>query len=101
MAGLLHRAGETARRSLRLEVDGRPVEALEGDTLLTALLVAGARLRESEFGDGPRAGFCLMGACQECWVWTVEGERLRACTTPATEGMRLLTGGEAPWPAHP
>jgi NADH dehydrogenase/NADH:ubiquinone oxidoreductase subunit G len=101
MAGLLQRVGETGRRALRLEVDGRPVEALEGDTLLTALLVAGSRLRESEFGDGPRAGFCLMGACQECWVWTAEGERLRACSTPAAEGMRLRTGGEVPWPAHP
>lgn len=101
MAGLLHRAGETGRRRLRLEVDGRPVDALEGDTLLTALLVAGARLRESEFGDGARAGFCLMGACQECWVWTAAGERVRACSTFAMDGMRLLTGGEAPWPNHP
>ena len=101
MAALLQRVGETGRGALRLEGDGRPGEALGGDTLLTALLVAGARLRESEFGDGPRAGFCLMGACQECWVWTAEGERLRACSTPAAEGMRLLTGREAPWPAHP
>jgi NADH dehydrogenase/NADH:ubiquinone oxidoreductase subunit G len=98
MTGLLHRVAETSRRAITLEVDGRPVAALEGDTLLTAILAAGARLRESEFGDGPRAGFCLMGACQDCWVWTAEGDRLRACSTPAGEGMRVTTGG-APWPA--
>jgi predicted molibdopterin-dependent oxidoreductase YjgC len=98
MAGLLQRVGETHRRAIRIEVDGVAVPALEGDTLLTALLLHGARLRESEFGDGPRTGFCLMGACQDCWVWTAEGTRLRACSTPVAEGMRLVTG-EAPWPA--
>ena len=100
MAGLLYRVGETGRKSLRLTVDGEMVQALEGDTLLVALLVHGTRLRESEFGDGPRAGFCLMGACQDCWVWTAEGERLRACSTPAVDGMRIVTW-EAIWPRTP
>ncbi len=97
MTGLLHRVAEADRPPIRLSVDGREITALAGDTLLTALLVAGARLRESEFGDGPRAGFCLMGACQDCWVWTEAGARLRACSTPAEPGMRILTGA-APWP---
>ena len=26
-------------------------------------------LRAAEFGPEARAGFCLMGACQDCWVW--------------------------------
>ena len=51
-----------------------------GDTLIVALLGQVRHLR-SEFGDGVRAGFCLMGACQDCWVYTVEGERMRACAT--------------------
>lgn len=97
MTGLLHRVAEADRPPIRLSVDGREITALAGDTLLTALLVAGARLRESEFGDGPRAGFCLMGACQDCWAWTEAGARLRACSTPAEPGMRILTGA-APWP---
>ena len=98
MTGLLHRVGETQRRAVRIRVDGAEVSALEGDTLLVALLTSGARLRESEFGDGPRAGFCLMGACQDCWVWTEDGGRLRACSTPVADGMRVVTRG-APWPA--
>lgn len=97
MTGLLHRVAEADRPPIRLSVDGREITALAGDTLLTALLVAGARLRNSEFGDGPRAGFCLMGACQDCWVWTEAGARLRACSTAAEPGMRILTGA-APWP---
>jgi D-hydroxyproline dehydrogenase subunit gamma len=97
MAGLLHRVGETGRRAVRIVVDGVEVPALEGDTLLVAMLATGARLRESEFGDGARAGFCLMGACQDCWVWTEAGERLRACSTPVVDGLRIVTGGAA-WP---
>ncbi|MCK6454767.1 MAG: (2Fe-2S)-binding protein [Alphaproteobacteria bacterium] len=97
--GQFRRVAERTRAAVNLEVDGRAVAALEGDTLLTALLTNGARLRESEFGDGARAGFCLMGACQDCWVWTADGERLRACTTPVASGMRILTRG-APWPTQ-
>jgi aerobic-type carbon monoxide dehydrogenase small subunit (CoxS/CutS family) len=44
----------------------------------------------------PRAGFCLMGACQDCWVWLADGSRLRACTTLLAEGMQVRT--EPPMP---
>lgn len=86
-----HRLAERHRRSIRLTVDGVAVEALEGDTVLTALLLAGRRVRVSEFGDGPRAGFCLMGACQDCWIGFADGRRARACTTPAEDGMAVVT----------
>lgn len=97
--GRFVRLGETNRPAIRLQVDGREVSALEGDTLMVALLGQVRHLRHSEFGDGVRAGFCLMGACQDCWVCTDEGERMRACTTPAREGMRLrTTPQETAWP---
>ncbi len=93
------RLGETAREPVPLVIDGQPVEALAGDTLMVAMLNNTRHLRESEFGDGKRAGFCLMGACQDCWVWTADGERLRACTTVVGEGMQLVTKQpEATWP---
>lgn len=98
MGGQFRRLGELDRRPVRIEVDGATVEALAGDTLQVALLLAGRRLRASEFGDGPRAGFCLMAACQDCLVWTADGQPLRACSTPVADGMRLLTR-EVPWPA--
>ena len=85
------RLGETARPPISLFVDGVETEALEGDTLLVAVLTNGRRLRLSEFGDGSRAGFCLMGACQDCWVWTEDGDRLRACSTRAEQDMRIVT----------
>ena len=97
--GRFIRLAETARAPVRLEVDGMPVLALEGDTLLVALLGTVRHLRHSEFGDGVRCGFCLMGACQDCWVRTHDGERLRACTTVARDGLRITTEPlEATWP---
>lgn len=89
MSGRFVRLGETDRPPVTLHVDGQPVTALEGDTLMVALLSAGGTLRQSEFGDGRRAGFCLMGACQDCWMLTEEGTRLRACSTFIAPGMRL------------
>lgn len=90
-----HRVDETDRPPIRIVIDGAAHTALAGDTLMTAILTAGGRLRVSEFGDGPRAGFCVMGACQDCWVRLGDGRRVRACTTPAIDGMAVLTGAEA------
>ncbi|MDP6475306.1 MAG: (2Fe-2S)-binding protein [Alphaproteobacteria bacterium] len=95
--GQFQRLSETGRPQITIHVDGEPVTALAGDTVMTALLLAGARLREFEFGGGgrrdARAGFCLMGACQDCWVNVEGGGSLRACTSYVSEGLRLTTGG--------
>ena len=97
-SGRFVRLAETARPSIQLRIDGQPATALEGDTLLVALLMHGRQLRQSEFGDGARAGFCLMGACQDCWVWDDAGRRLRACSTVVAEGMSVRTTPPAsPW----
>lgn len=99
MTGRFHRLSELDRAEIAFVIDGTPASALSGDTLLTALLITTSYVRRSEFGDGNRAGFCLMGACQDCWVWTEEGKRMRACTTQVTDGMRIVTEpGEAAWP---
>lgn len=98
MTGRFLRLAETSRALVRFELDGKPAEALAGDTLLVAILSNGTSVRSSEFGGDRRAGFCLMGACQDCWVWTAAGERLRSCTTMIEEGMRILTTQpEASW----
>jgi len=89
---LLKRLAETGRVPVRFTLDGQARTALAGDTLLTAVLTQSAQLRRSESSGEPRAGFCLMGACQDCWMTTESGERLRACSTFIEEGMRLLSG---------
>ena len=86
------RVAETDRRTVAIIVDGVALTVLDGDTLATALLTHGHHLRDSEFGDGPRAGFCLMGVCQDCWVTLGDGRRVRACTTHVVDGMAVDTG---------
>jgi predicted molibdopterin-dependent oxidoreductase YjgC len=90
---LLQRVAEAGRKPVGFVLNGQALTALAGDTVLTAVL---AQLRFSEFSGEPRAGFCLMGACQDCWVATESGKRLRACGTFIEEGMRLVTGAEGP-----
>ncbi|KEZ74642.1 MULTISPECIES: (2Fe-2S)-binding protein [Pseudomonas] len=99
MNGRFVRLGERDRPVVSLMVDSAPIEALQGDTLMVALLTRKATLRQSEFDPGRRAGFCLMGACQDCWVWTRSGERLRACSNEVRDGLDIVTTQpEAKWP---
>ncbi|TGQ68285.1 (2Fe-2S)-binding protein [Mesorhizobium sp. M00.F.Ca.ET.186.01.1.1] len=97
-AGRIVRLAERDRAQVQFVLDGQICQALAGDTVLTAMLAAGHALRSSEFGPEPRAGFCLMGACQDCWIWQEKGPRLRACSTPLAEGMRLCTTAPESWP---
>ncbi len=88
---MLVRLAETEREPVSFELDGRVVHALKGDTLLTAILTNQATLRETESLSAPRAGFCLMGACQDCWVTLESGERVRACSTFIAPGLCVTT----------
>ena len=90
--GLLQRIAGPARPEVRFALDGLACTGLQGDTVLTALLSRSTRLRTSEHSATLRAGFCLMGACQDCWVSTRDGRRLRACSTLLEAGMQLCTG---------
>lgn len=92
------RLAETGRAPVHFQLDGQQCQALEGDTVLTAVLSNGPLLRWSEFGPEARAGFCLMGACQDCWVWQASGPRLRACSSLIAEGMHILSRAPEDWP---
>ena len=91
MTGRFRRLDETDRAQVRLTVDGSEITALEGDTLMVAMLNSGLALRNAEFGPERRAGFCLMGACQDCWVRDTDGNALRACSTPVENGLAIST----------
>jgi NADH dehydrogenase/NADH:ubiquinone oxidoreductase subunit G len=91
MLGRLVRAIVPKPPSVRIFVDGEEIMAYAGESLLVAVLAARNALRKHEFSDEPRAGFCLMGACQDCWVWLADHARVRACTTIVADGMSILT----------
>ena len=80
-----------ARQPVALTVDGEVIAAFRGETVLTALLVARGWIRPFEFGVEHRAGFCLIGACQDCWVRLADGTPIRACTTPVADAMDIVT----------
>ena len=89
--GRLVRAVVPQGAPVRIHIDSTEVTACAGDSVLVAVLAARGALRRHEFGDEMRAGFCLMGACQDCWVWLADRRRVRACTTLVEDGMHVLS----------
>jgi D-hydroxyproline dehydrogenase subunit gamma len=84
------RAGMTVSISIR--VDGRDVQAVEGEALIGALHAAGLlTLRASPRGGTPRGAFCFMGACQECRI-RVDGRLVLACRETARAGADVRLG---------
>jgi aerobic-type carbon monoxide dehydrogenase small subunit (CoxS/CutS family) len=86
---LLKRLTEKQRTAVNFTLDGAPATGLQGDTLLTAVLSCSEYLRGSDFSAEPRAGFCMMGACQDCWVRLGDGQRVRACSTLLEDGQSI------------
>lgn len=75
---------------VRLSVDGHAVEVPSGASVAAAVAEATMRFRRS-VGGMARAPLCGMGVCFECRV-TVDGvAHVRACMTPAEEGMQVAT----------
>jgi predicted molibdopterin-dependent oxidoreductase YjgC len=92
-AGQFHRLVARDGALIPFTIDDAPAVAREGDLLLTAILLHRASLRRFEFGDANRSGFCLMAACQDCWVSFANGRRMRACTTLVEPGMAVIIEG--------
>lgn len=77
--------------TVSIDVDGRPVSVPDGMTLTAALLRADVRAVGANAVSGePRGPFCGMGVCFECEI-TVNGRTVRACLTPAADGMVVQT----------
>lgn len=75
--------------------DGTAVPARAGDSVASALLAAGmTATRRTLVSGAPRGPWCMMGACFEC-VAIIDGRRgVRACMTPARDGLRIETQRE-------
>lgn len=80
------------KRLVKINVDGRIIEAVEGETIAAALMAAGIRkLRVTEKRHEPRGIFCAIGRCTDC-AMTVDGvPNTRTCITRVREGMRIET----------
>lgn len=91
---LIYRLPRQDGPPVAFRIDGDACEARSGDTLLTAILSQRTWLRRSDVSGEPRAGFCQMGACQDCWVRLAGGDKVRACTTRLADGMHVLINWE-------
>lgn len=78
-----------ARGTVRIEIDGAPVQVPAGLSVAAALTGLGTSAFAIDIGGAPRGVFCGMGACHDCLV-TVNG-RLgqRACMTTVRDGMTI------------
>jgi predicted molibdopterin-dependent oxidoreductase YjgC len=78
---------------VRLTVDGRPLEAEAGSSVLAALWNAGIRTLRTSVGGEARGPLCGMGTCFECRA-TIDGvAHRRCCLETVREGMEVRTRG--------
>jgi aerobic-type carbon monoxide dehydrogenase small subunit (CoxS/CutS family) len=86
---LFKRLAETQRPTLAFTLDGQPATGLLGAGQYGGQQGVAEHLRGSDFSAERRAGFCLMGACQDCWVRLEDGRRVRACSTLLEDGQAI------------
>ncbi|NPV69089.1 MAG: (2Fe-2S)-binding protein [Firmicutes bacterium] len=83
-----------AARSNRvwIELDGKRIEAYEGEPIAVALIAAGVKwFRKTVKGHAPRGIFCAIGRCTDC-VMIVDGiPNVKTCVTPVRNGMKVQT----------
>lgn len=86
--------GVTRPAPVSIFVNGEPIEAYEGESVLTALIAAGV-LTLSRDGFGRlRTPFCNMGVCFDCLIDMEDDQsvssRVRSCLTPVRAGLRVI-----------
>ena len=80
--------GDTAD-AIIVVVDGTSVEAIAGETVAGILLRTPPHTaRIAVVGGGPRAPYCLAGACFDC-VALVDGHAVQTCLVGARDGMTI------------
>jgi len=78
------------KRAITIFVNGRPIEAYEGESLLAALTAAGCKtLKKSHVAGESRGALCGMGVCFECQVQVNGGKKVRACMEAVQPGLEV------------
>ncbi|WP_428489221.1 FAD-dependent oxidoreductase [Rhodopila sp.] len=98
---LTHPSIRPSGRLISFGFNGRPIQALQGETVAAALSAAGVTTFRHTRSGAPRGLFCGMGACFDCVV-TIDGRiGQRACMTPAAEAMQVTGDDPATLTADP
>ena len=79
-------------KMVTITVDGKEIEAREGENILACLLAAGIIVnRYTTKRNEPRGLFCGIGQCTDC-AMVVDGKpNVRTCITPVKAGMVIET----------
>jgi predicted molibdopterin-dependent oxidoreductase YjgC len=87
------------KRSVTIYLDGKPVQAYEGEMVASALAAEGIRtFRHTRKSGEPRGIFCGIGQCSDC-IMQIDGiPNVRSCITEVREGMQVRTiDGDGSW----
>lgn len=73
-------------------IDGKKIEAREGETIAAALIAAGVKVfRYTVKRDEPRSLFCAIGRCTDCVMVVNNRPNVRTCVTLVENGMKIET----------
>ena len=77
---------------VKIEVDGKPLEAVEGEPIAAALMATGRTIfRYTRKRNEARGIFCAIGQCTDCMMIVDGTPNVRTCITAVKEGMKIQT----------
>ena len=83
---------EHVPKTVRVSVNGRPVEVPAGQTVWSALALSGQTVtRKAALSGEDRSAYCAMGVCFECMV-EIDGEpNHQACLREVAANMVIVS----------
>ena len=87
---MFNRFNQKNKSSIKIEFDGKIIEAVEGDTVAGAIMAAGiSDFRDAPVSGAPRGPYCMMGICFECLVEVDGIGHQQACLLSVKNGMTI------------
>lgn len=76
------------RKKVLIYLDGKKIEAFEGETIAAALFADGVKVfRTTPVFHEPRGVYCNRGRCTDCIMKVNDKPNVRTCVTIVKEGM--------------
>ena len=77
---------------ITIDVDGKPIQAVEGEPIAAALMAAGMTIfRYTRKRNEARGVFCAIGQCTDCMMIVDGVPNVRTCITAVRDGMKVRT----------
>jgi sarcosine oxidase subunit alpha len=78
------------RKKVTIDINGKKIEAYEGEPIAAALWNAGIRdFRYTRKRKEPRGFFCGIGLCTDCKMIVNGIPNIRTCVTLVEKGMKI------------